>query len=134
MVYVPLTTEQITGGKYFSSATDPTAATTIKVTLTDANDNTYCDVLENCALGSVKEVLAEKYPYITLGAEDSFIPTADGEAYDYTNSVTLAFEVSNTTTTAWNNIYFPSNTNTGHPIYLSANSASDTYVPKVTGP
>lgn len=133
MVYVPLTTEQITGGKYFSSATDPTAATTINVTLTDANGNTYCDVLENCTLGSVKDALVDKYPYITLGAEDSFIPTADGEAYDYTNSVTLAFEVSNNTTTAWNNIYFPSNGNsTGYPIYLSASSASDTYVPKVT--
>ena len=132
MVYVPLTTEQITGGKYFSSTTDPTAATTINVTLTDANGNTYCDVLENCALGSVKEALAEKYPYITLGAEDCFIPTADGEAYDYTNSVTLAFKVSNGNSTAWHNIYFPSNTSAGHPIYLAASSATDTYVPKVT--
>lgn len=132
MVYVPLTTEQITGGKYFSSATDPTAATTINVTLTDANGNTYCDVLENCALGSVKEALAEKYPYIRLGAEDCFIPTADGEAYDYTNSVTMPFAVSNGNNTAWNNIYFPSNTSAGHPIYLSASSANDTYVPKVT--
>lgn len=132
MVYVPLTTEQITGGKYFSSATDPTVATTINVTLTDANGNTYCDVL-NCALGSVKDALVDKYPYITLGAEDSFIPTADGEAYDYTNSVTLAFKVSNNTTTAWNNIYFPSNgNNTGYPIYLSASSANDTHVSKVT--
>ncbi len=133
MVYVPLTTEQITGGKYFSSTTDPTAATTINVTLTDANGNTYCDVLENCALGSVKEALAEKYPYITLGTEDSYIPASDGLSYNYTNSVTLAFEVSNSTITAWNNIYFPSNgNNTGYPIYLSASSASDTYVPKVT--
>ncbi len=132
MVYVPLTTEQITGGKYFSSATDPTAATTINVTLTDANGNTYCDVLENCALGSVKEALAEKYPYITLGTEDSYIPASDGLSYSYTNSVTLAFEVSNGNSTAWHNIYFPSNTSEGHPIYLSASSANDTYVPKVT--
>ena len=132
MVYVPLTTEQITGGKYFSSTTDPTAETTINVTLTDANGNTYCDVLENCALGSVKEALAEKYPYITLSAEDCFIPASDGEAYDYTNSVTLAFEVSNGNSTAWHNIYFPSYTSSGHPIYLAASSANDTYVPKVT--
>ena len=134
MVYVPLTTEQITGGKYFSSATDPTAATTINVTLTDANGNTYCDVLENCTLGSVKEALAEKYPYITIGTEDSYIPASDGLSYNYTNSVTLAFEVSNGSSTAWHNIYFPSNTSAGHPIYLSASSANDTYVPKVTEP
>ena len=132
MVYVPLTTEQITGGKYFSSATDPTAATTINVTLTDANGNTYCDVLENCTLGSVKEALAEKYPYITIGTEDSYIPASNGLSYNYTNSVTLAFEVSNGSSTAWHNIYFPSNTSAGHPIYLSASSANDTYVPKVT--
>ena len=132
MVYVPLTTEQITGGKYFSSTTDPTAETAINVTLTDANGNTYCDVLENCALGNVKETLKNKYPYITVGDEDCFIPTADGEAYGYTNSVTLAFKVSNGNNTAWNNIYFPSNTNTGYPIYLSASSADDTYVSKVT--
>ena len=111
---------------------NPDEEATINVTLTDANGNTYCDVLENCALGSVKEVLAEKYPYITLGTEERLTETADGEAYDYTNSVTLPFAVSNGTTTTWNNIYFPSNTNTGHPIYLAANSASDTYVPKVT--
>ena len=132
MVYVPLTTEQITGGKYFSSTTDPTAETTIYVTLTDANGNTFCDVLKNCALGNVKEALAEKYPYITLGTEDSYIPASDGEAYDYTNSVTMPFAVSNGNNTAWNNIYFPSNTSAGHPIYLSASSANDTYVPKVT--
>ena len=134
MVYVPLTTEQITGGKYFSSTTDPTAATTVNVTLTDANGNTYCDVLENCALANVKETLKSKYSYITtVGAEDCFIPASDGLSYNYTNSVTLAFEVSNSTTTAWNNIYFPSNGNsTGYPIYLSASNASDTYVPKVT--
>ena len=131
MVYVPLSTEQITGGKYFSSATDPTEATTVNVTLTDANGNTYCDVLENCALGSVKETLAEKYPYITLGAEDCFIPTADGEAYDYTNSLTMPFAVSNGNNTAWHNIYYPSNAN-ATPVYLAASSTSDTYVPKVT--
>ena len=91
-------------------------------------------MLENCVLANVKETLKSKYSYITtVGDEDCFIPTADGEAYDYTNSVTMPFVVSNGNSTAWHNIYFPSNgNNTGYPIYLSASIANDTYVPKVT--
>ncbi|MBO5866183.1 MAG: hypothetical protein J6Q73_09080, partial [Bacteroidaceae bacterium] len=54
-------------------------------------------------------------------------------AYTYTNTVELPFKVTNTTY-LWHNIYWPSNTkNNDWPVYLSASTADDTYVPKVTG-
>ena len=55
-------------------------------------------------------------------------------SYKYTNTVTLPFKVSNANTTVWHNIYWPSNTReSDYPVYLSASTADDYYVPKVTG-
>ncbi len=116
-----------------TAITDLTVEGTINVTLTDANGNTYNDVLENCVLSEVNDVLKAKYPFIaSIGDRARYRLASDGVSYDYTNTVEFSFEVSKADNTAWYNIYFPSNTNTGHPIYLSASGADDTYVPKVT--
>ena len=132
MVYVPLTVEGITNCNYFSKETDLNAETTIDVVLSDAEGNTYCDRLTNCTLNNVSTRLAEKYPFITLGNTPEFTAGNSGDSYTYTNSVTLPFKVSNSNTTVWHNIYWPSNTGSAYPIYMSANSAEDNYVPKVT--
>ena len=132
MVYVPLTVEGITNCNYFSKETDLNAETTIDVVLSDAEGNTYCDRLTNCTLNNVSTKLAEKYPFITLGNTPDFTAGNSGDSYTYTNSVTLPFKVSNSNTTVWHNIYWPSNTGSAYPIYMSANSAEDNYVPKVT--
>lgn len=132
MVYVPLTIEGITLGNYFSANVDPTASTTVNVVLTDAQGNEYNDVLAECTLAEVVSKLTEKYPFITLGGTASFIPNDERTSYTYSNSVTLPFKVSNETETYWYNVYFPSNTGAGYPIYLSAGGAEDEFVAKVT--
>ena len=131
MVYAPLTVESITKGNYFTPTTNLDAASTINVILTDAQGNTYNDQLTECKVGEIATKLQEKYPFITLG--DNVSLAYDGQAYTYTNTVTLPFKVSNSETTVWHNIYWPANgNNTGYPVYLSASAADDTYVPKVT--
>lgn len=129
MVYIPLSVENITKGNYFSKDTDLDADQTVNVVLTDEQGNEYRDQL-TCALNGIAEAVTTKYPFITLG--DNTAIEYDGESYTYTNSVTLPFKVSNEDNTVWYNIYFPSNTSNGYPIYLSASTADDTYVPKVT--
>ncbi|MBR4128129.1 MAG: hypothetical protein IKT92_01500, partial [Bacteroidaceae bacterium] len=128
MVYVPLTIESITKGNYFSKGTDLEAATTIDVTLTDAEGNTYKDQLTECKVGEVATKLQEKYPFITLG--DNVSLTYDGTAYTYSNTLMLPFRVSNNETTVWNNIYFLSNkiNQVNYPVYLSASTDNDEYV------
>lgn len=130
MVYTPLTIESITKANYFSPNTDLNAAKTINVELTDAQGNIYREQVE-CLINDVASDLTNKYPYITLGDKASF--NVDGDIYTYTNTVTLPFKVSNANTTVWHNIYWPANTNeNGYPVYLSASSAEDINVPKVT--
>lgn len=129
MVYAPLTIENITKGNYFSTNTDLSTEQAVNVVFTDAEGNEYRDQL-TCALNGIAEAVTAKYPFITLG--DNTAIEYDGEAYTYTNTVTLPFKVSNEDNTVWYNIYFPSNTSNGYPIYLSASTADDTYVPKVT--
>ena len=130
MVYMPLTIEEITKSNYFSLDADLTTEHTINVVLTDAQGNEYRDQVTS-ALGGVAAKLTTDYPYIALGNNATL--ESDGEAFTYTNSVTLPFKVSNEETTVWHNIYWPANTNdNGYPVYLSANAADDQYVPKVT--
>ena len=132
MVYTPLTIEGITKGKYFSPTTDLNATQTISVVLTDAQGNEYRDQVESTVAG-VAAALATKYPFITMG--DNANLESDGETFTYTNTVTLPFKVSNEETTVWHNIYWPANGNDAtqrYPVYLSASSAEDTFVPKVT--
>ena len=128
MVYTPLTIETITKGNYFSKGTDLEAATTIDVTLTDAEGNTYKDQLTECKVGEVATKLREKYPFITLG--DNVSLTYDGTAYTYSNTLMLPFRVSNNETTVWNNIYFLSNkiNQVNYPVYLSASNEGDEFV------
>ena len=116
----------------------------VNVTLTDAQSNTYNVELGGFTSGVTKETVADKlreaYPYITLGTTDQEgnvidfgVLNIDGTAYTYTNWVELPFKVSNAAY-IWHNIYWPSNTKAyDYPVYLSASSADDTYVPKVTG-
>ena len=130
MVYTPLTIENITKGNYFAPNTDLTETKTVKVTLTDAQGNVYTDVVES-VLNTIASTLATKYPFITLG--DNVNVGTDGANFTYANTVTLPFKVSNSETTIWHNIYWPANTNSnGYPIYISASSAGDTNIPKVT--
>lgn len=129
MVYVPLTIENITKGNYFAPSTNLNETRTINVKLTDAEGNVYNDVVEG-TIAAVGEAVSAKYSFITLG--DNAGLNVEGETYTYTNSVTLPFKVSNSETTVWHNIYFPSNTGSGYPIYFSASTNSDTYVAKVT--
>ncbi len=116
----------------------------VNVTLTDAQSNTYnvqvSGFTTEIKKGAVADKLREAYPYITLGTTDANgnvidngVLNINGTAYTYTNNVELPFKVSNTTD-IWHNIYWPANTrNNDWPVYLSASSADDTYVPKVTG-
>ena len=130
MVYMPLTIEEITKSNYFSLDADLTTEHTINVVLTDAQGNEYRDQVTS-ALGGVAAKLTTDYPYIALGNNATL--ESDGEAFTYTNSVTLPFKVSNEETTVWHNIYWPANTNdNGYPVYLSASAANDEFVPKVT--
>ena len=72
------------------------------------------------------------YPFITELGEGNL--QSSDTYYTYTNTVTLPFKVSNANTTVWHNIYWPSNTReSDYPVYLSASTADDYYVPKVTG-
>ncbi|MBR4848474.1 MAG: C10 family peptidase [Bacteroidaceae bacterium] len=110
----------------------------VTATLTDGQGNQYIVKLDGFTNGITKETVAaklvEKYPYITLGTEATGITLKGSDAtYTYTNTVTLPFKVTNTSY-IWHNIYWPSNTSAyDYPIYWSASSAEDTYVPKVTG-
>ena len=126
MVYAPLTVESITKGNYFSPKTNLDEASTINVILTDAQGNTYNDQLTECKVGEIATKLQEKYPFITLG--DNVSLAYDGQAYTYTNTVTLPFKVSNSETTVWHNIYIPSNTQTRYPVYFYAESNANTTV------
>ncbi len=130
MVYTPLTIESITKANYFSPNADLDAVKNINVELTDAQGNIYREQVE-CSVDQVATVLTNKYAYITLGDKASL--NVEGDTYTYTNTVTLPFKVSNANTTVWHNIYWPANTNeNAYPVYLSASSADDTFVPKVT--
>ncbi|MBO7238881.1 MAG: exo-alpha-sialidase [Bacteroidaceae bacterium] len=132
MVYVPLTIEEITKENFLSPNATATA-TTVKIELTDTEGNEYNDELdilnENLnidAIAAIEAKLIEKYPFITLG-ENGVV--TDNK---YTNTVTLPFKVSNAENTYWHNIYWPANTNENlYPIYMLANSATDTQVAKV---
>ncbi len=129
MVYVPLTIEEATANAFLNPNADVEyIPTEFNIELTDAEGNTYSETLDYIP-DDVAAVLTTKYPFITLG--ENGVKTDNG----YTNTVTLPFKVSNANTTVWHNIYWPSyNTanNTGCPVYLSASSVNDTYVPKVT--
>ena len=133
MVYVPLTIEEITGEKFLN----PNAiveTVTVDVTLTDAQGNTYThqfDYLPGDA-AAINAALKAAYPFITELGEGNL--QGSDTYYTYTNTVTLPFKVSNANTTVWHNIYWPANTReSDYPVYLSASSKDDTYVPKVTG-
>ncbi|MBR3878190.1 MAG: C10 family peptidase [Bacteroidaceae bacterium] len=116
----------------------------VNATLTDAEGNTYemqvSGFTAEITKGAVAEKLREAYPYITLGTTDQEgdvidfgVLNIDGTAYTYTNMVELPFRVTNTAY-LWHNIYWPSNTKAyDYPVYLSASTADDIYVPKVTG-
>ena len=125
MVYVPLTIEEITGNNFLSPSAE-VELVEFNIELTDGQGNIYRETLDYIPT-DVAATLTAKYPFITLG-ENGVV--ADNK---YTNTVTLPFKVSNAETTVWHNIYWPANTNeNGYPVYLSASSATDTYVPKVT--
>ena len=128
MVYTPLTIDQITKGHYFAPNADLNTERTINVVLTDAQGNDYRDQVQSTFAG-IAEALAGKYSFITLG--DNANLSMENGAYTYTNTVTLPFKVSGEEE-IWHNIYFPSNTGAGYPIYFSAAAAGDTYVGKVT--
>ena len=133
MVYVPLTIEEITKENFLSPNATATA-TTVKIELTDTEDNEYKDELEilnkNLNIEAVAAKLIEKYPFITLGTNGEL--NGSDNVYTYTNTVTLPFKVSNAENTYWHNIYWPANTNENlYPIYMLANSATDTQVAKV---
>lgn len=133
MVYMPLTIEEITKNNYFNpEANVKEMVKTINVVLTDAQGNEYHYQTEGVpAPDVVATALTAQYPFITLGDNANFEEV--GEAYTYTNTVTLPFKVSNENTTVWYNIYWPANTNeNGYPVYLSASAENDQYVPKVT--
>lgn len=132
MVYMPLTIENITKGNYFSEDADLSATQAINVVLTDAQGNEYHDQV-TCLLDGVATALTAKYAFITLGDEATL--SMENGVYTYTNTVTLPFKVSNEGTTVWHNIYWPANGNgesERFPVYLSASTANDEFVPKVT--
>ena len=130
MVYVPLTLEKITGGKY----ADKTAqAKTVTVTVTDELDNTYNESLNIFVsdVETIKNLVKSTWAFASFGEEPTVI--TDGTSITYTNTVTLPFKVSNEENTYWHNIYFPANTQEQfYPVYLSASGADDVFVPKVT--
>ena len=132
MVYVPLTIEEITKNQYFAPNAELPDLAAVKVVLTDINGNEFHETVEGATTAeAVATALKNKYSYITLGENETL--TLDGGTYIYTNSVTLPFKVSNDKQDIWHNIYWPANTEeNGYPVYLSASTANDTYVPKVT--
>ena len=127
MVYVPLTIEEITENNFLNPNADVEyVPIEFNIELTDTEGNIYRETLDYIPT-DVAAALTAKYPFITLG-ENGVV--TDNK---YTNTVTLPFKVSNAETTAWYNIYWPANTTENdYPVYLSATSATDTYVPKVT--
>ena len=127
MVYVPLTIEEITNNNFLNPNADVEyVPIEFNIELTDDEGNIYRETLDYIP-DDVATALTAKYPFITLS--DNGVKTENG----YTNNVTLPFKVSNADTTTWYNIYWPANTKeNGYPVYLSAESANDTYVPKVT--
>ena len=132
MVYMPLTIENITKGNYFSEDADLSAEHTINVVLTDEQGNEYRDQVQS-GLTGVADAITGKYAFITLGNQVGF--SFENGSYTYTNSVTLPFKVSNEGTTVWYNIYWPANgdgESERFPVYLSASTANDEFVPKVT--
>ena len=132
MVYMPLTIENITKGNYFSEDADLSAEHTINVVLTDEQGNEYRDQVQS-GLTGVADAITGKYAFITLGNQAGF--SFENGSYTYTNSVTLPFKVSNEETTVWYNIYWPANgdgESERFPVYLSASTANDEFVPKVT--
>ena len=128
MVYMPLTIEEITKNNYFSLDADFITERNISVVLTDAEGNEYCDQFES-TLPGVATTLKGKYPFITLG-DNATLESADGENFNYTNTVTLPFKVSNEENTYWHNIYWHGN-NTDELVYLYGGSADAEYVAKV---
>ena len=133
MVYLPLSVEEITNNRYYSLTTELPEIISVNTVLTDANGNEYYDMVQGATnTEGIESVLTAKHPYITLGTSGSLEQNNDG-TFTYTNTVTLPFTVSNYETTVWHNIYWPANTNeNGYPVYMSASTADDIYVPKVT--
>ena len=127
MVYLPLTIEEITKNNYFSLDADFTTERNISVVLTDAQGNEYRDQFES-TLPGVTDTLRSKYPFITLG-DNATLEPADGENFNYTNTVTLPFKVSNNETTVWHNIYWHGN-NANELVYLYGGASGDGYVAK----
>ena len=131
MVYVPLTIEEITG-ENFLNPNAVVETVTVDVTLTDEQGNTYThqfDYLPGDA-AAIDAALKAAYPFITELGEGNL--QGSDNYYTYTNTVTLPFKVSNANTTVWHNIYWPANTNENlYPIYMLANTATDTQVAKV---
>ena len=132
MVYLPLSLEEITNNNYYGVNSELPEITAVSVVLTDANGNEYNEVLNLSSTEAIETTLTTKYPYITLGTSGNIMQNNDG-TFTYTNTVELPFVVSNENTTVWHNIYWPANTKeNGYPVYLSASSVNDQYVPKVT--
>ena len=128
MVYVPLTLEKITGGKYADKATKH-----VTVTVTDELGNTYNESLNIFVSDeeTIKNLVKSTWAFASFGEEPTVV--TDGTSIIYTNTVTLPFKVSNEENTYWHNIYFPANTQEQfYPVYLSASQADDEFVPKVT--
>ncbi len=130
MVYVPLTIEEITNNNFLNPNADVEyVPVEFNIELTDTEGNIYRETLDYVPndAAAVATYLTTTYPFITLGENGAI---ADNT---YTNTVTLPFKVSNANTTVWHNIYWPANTRENdYPVYLSASSKDDTYVPKVT--
>ena len=132
MVYIPLTVEEITNNNYYGVNSELPEIDEVHVVLTDANGNEYNEILDVANINSIETTLTTKYSYITLGTNGNIVQNNDG-TFTYTNTVALPFAVSNEKATVWHNIYWPANTTeNGYPVYLSASSADDQYVPKVT--
>ena len=130
MVYVPLTLEKITGGKY---ADKNAQAKTVTVTVTDELGNTYNESLNIFVSDeeAIKNMVESKWAFADFSDDPTVV--TDGTSIIYTNTVTLPFKVSNGENTYWHNIYFPANTKEQfYPVYLSASQADDVFVPKVT--
>ena len=124
MVYVPLTLEKITGGKY----TDKNAqAKTVTVTVTDTLDNTYNESLNIFVsdVETIKNLVKSTWAFADFGDDPTVV--TDGTSITYTNTVTLPFKVSNNENTYWHNIYFPSNGNGAtekYPVYMSSDETT----------
>ena len=127
MVYIPLSIEEITECSYYSANVDPTASTTINISLSDAQGNVY-EFTKTSALNAIATTLTTDYPFITLG--DNATLESDGESFTYTSTVTLPFKVSNESTTVWHNIYWHGR-NDNELVYLYGGDANDGFVAKV---